>query len=108
MRAELVGTGGSATLAGHPGTRLDTALMSTRRHAADWRPRFREAYRLQNRAWINAITTDTPSPTAANAWDGYCAAIAAEAAATALSTGRRTGVQLAEQPALYPRAGGVA
>ena len=48
--------------------------------AADRRPRFAEAYRLQNKAWIKTIEAGKPSSIAAHVWDGYCAALVAEAA----------------------------
>lgn len=105
VRGELVGTQGSVTLAGHPAARIDKNLVSGTRYAEDWRPRFREAYRLQNKAWITSIATGRPAGEAANAWDGYCATVIAQAGATALTSGKKTKVELAERPTLYSKVG---
>lgn len=106
VRAELVGEAGSVLLNAAPPTRTNAALKSFEPYAPDWRERFAEAYRLQNKAWIHAIRTDTPSPTAATAWDGLCATLAGEAGVAALASGRRTTVGMSETPALYRSAEG--
>ena len=108
VRAELVGSDGAVALAWHPATQIDRAFLSGASYPEDWRPRFREAYRLQNIAWIKSIERGVPSDIAANAWDGYCAAAIAEAGAEALASGQRTPVRIAERPALYSSAGAVA
>jgi myo-inositol 2-dehydrogenase/D-chiro-inositol 1-dehydrogenase len=101
VRGELVGERGAISLNAAPPARLDLGLQSVTAYAADWRPRFAEAYRLQNKAWIKAIETGTPSAIAANAWDGYCASLVAEAGVEALIEGRRVTIDMAEKPALY-------
>jgi myo-inositol 2-dehydrogenase/D-chiro-inositol 1-dehydrogenase len=101
VRGELVGEEGSVFLNAPIHSRINIALKAVERYPADWRPRFAEAYRLQNKAWIHLIETGEISPTAANAWDGYCAAIVAEAGVKALSAGNRVAVKLAEKPDFY-------
>lgn len=101
VRGELVGTKGSASLGRPAPLRIDEALASSTAYAADWRPRFAEAYRLQNKAWIRSILTGSPAPDASTAWDGYCATAIAEAGAKALASGRKISVELAERPGLY-------
>ena len=103
VRGELVGTDGSVTLATCPNLRIDRDLMSTTSYAADWRSRFREAYRLQNQAWIRAIVTGIPAEGAAHAWDGHCANVIAEAGAAALSSGQKVAAVLPQSPALYSK-----
>ena len=108
VRCELVGTRGSFSLGGSASGKLDSGLRSATDYAADWRPRFAEAYRLQDKAWIRSIETGEPAPNAPNAWDGYCATAIAEAGVAALASGQKTEVELAPRPALYDRIGAAA
>ena len=62
--------------------------MAYERYALDWRPRFAEAYRPQNEAFLKFFRTGV-FPTIANAWDGYCAALVAEAGVESLRKGGR-------------------
>lgn len=101
VRGELVGERGSVFLNAPVHAVVNTALKSVERYAADWRPRFAEAYRKQNKAWLKFVETGTPCPIAANAWDGYCAAIIAEAGVTSLNGGGKVAVTLANRPGLY-------
>jgi myo-inositol 2-dehydrogenase/D-chiro-inositol 1-dehydrogenase len=79
VRGELVGERGSVSLAAPIQARYDAALTSFVRYPADWRPRFAEAYRLQNMAFVRFVQTGQFPHNAADAWDGYCTAIVAEA-----------------------------
>lgn len=108
VRGELVGTDGSVSLHAQPPTRIDKDLSAGTSYAADWRPRFREAYRQQNKAWIASVESGRPAGTAASAWDGYCATAIAEAGANALTSGSRTAVRHVDRPPLYAQAGGTA
>lgn len=103
VRGELVGEKGSVFLNAPVHSRLNAGLRAVEHYAADWRPRFAEAYRLQNKAWIRSIETGVPSPTAANAWDGYCATLVAEAGVRALAEGHRIAIEMPEMPELYRR-----
>ena len=47
-------------------------------YAADWRPRFADAYRLELQAWIDALAAGAPTPLA-TARDGLVATAVAEA-----------------------------
>jgi myo-inositol 2-dehydrogenase/D-chiro-inositol 1-dehydrogenase len=71
------------------------------RFDADWRPRFADAYRLQNKAWINAIASGATDPRLANAWDGLCSTLVAEAGVVSLQTGTWQPVSSLDVPALY-------
>ncbi len=101
VRAELVGERGSVELSIPATTLLNADLALSRSYAPDWRPRFAEAYRLQNKAWIRSIETGVPSAIAASAWDGYLATLVAEAGAKALAEGRETLIDTPETPDLY-------
>jgi myo-inositol 2-dehydrogenase/D-chiro-inositol 1-dehydrogenase len=101
VRGELVTEKGSVFLSAPVHSRINANLQAVERYAADWRPRFAEAYRLQNKAWIESIVTSRPSAIAANAWDGYCAAAVAEAGVKSLAEGRKVRVETTEKPSLY-------
>ncbi|MGY0587425.1 MAG: Gfo/Idh/MocA family oxidoreductase [Paraglaciecola chathamensis] len=101
VRGELVGEKGSIFLRNPVLTELHLDLQATEAYAADWRPRFAEAYRLQNKAWIQSIITGKPSAIASNAWDGYCATLIAEAGVKALSRAAKVSIEYIEKPALY-------
>ncbi len=101
VRGELVCEKGAMSLSASTSGRIDSELRSATAYAADWRPRFAEAYRLQNKAWVASIQNGTPAPGAASTWDGYCAAAIAEAGVEALITGAKSEVRLIARPALY-------
>ncbi|WP_298606869.1 Gfo/Idh/MocA family oxidoreductase [uncultured Thiothrix sp.] len=103
VRSELVGEKGSVFLNAPVSTRLNLGLKAFERYAFDWRPRFAEAYRLQNKAWLKFVETGVMSPIASNAWDGYCASLVAEAGVHSLQTSQKVSLELAAQPALYQR-----
>ena len=101
VRSELVGEKGSVFLNAPNHGRINTALTAIEHYPADWRPRFAEAYRLQNKSWLEFVDTGEPSPIAASAWDGYCATAVAEAGVKALTEGRKIAIDLVEKPSLY-------
>ena len=98
VHAEAVCTGGTIGMA-HP------ALTRTRRNGAEegafpanWVPRFRDAYRLQNQAWIDGIRNGTPPADGSTAWDGLVATSLAEQIVEAMAARRRTPLVLPERP----------
>ncbi|OHV72767.1 Gfo/Idh/MocA family oxidoreductase [Ensifer sp. LCM 4579] len=103
VRGELVGEKGSIFLNAPVSTRQNGALMAFERYAPDWRPRFAEAYRLQNKAFLHFVRTGEFPAGASDAWDGYCAALVAEAGVEALQKGERITIAGAEKPSLYNR-----
>jgi myo-inositol 2-dehydrogenase/D-chiro-inositol 1-dehydrogenase len=74
-------------------------LQAITTYPEDWRPRFAEAYRLQNSAWLKSI--ETGQPVGASAWDGYAATLVAEAGLESLSKGKPVKLLLATKPGLY-------
>ena len=103
VRGELVGEAGSIALNAPVYSRLDARLDHVTRYDADWRSRYAEAYRRQNRAFLHFARTRECSPIASNAWDGYAAAVVAEAGVRVLNAGRKMAVDMAAQPAFYQR-----
>ena len=101
VRGELVGERGSISMRSASFSSLDAGLQNVIRYDSDWRGRYAEAYRRQNRAFLKFISTGEFPGIAADAWDGYCAAVIAEAGARALTEGHRVAVDMASRPALY-------
>ncbi|MBZ9850402.1 Gfo/Idh/MocA family oxidoreductase [Mesorhizobium sp. CA14] len=101
VRAELVGERATVATNNVAYTRMESALTQTTSYDADWRTRYYDAYRRQNRDFLRfAITGEFPA-TASNCWDGYCAAVVAEAGVQALREGRRSPVQMIAKPEFY-------
>ncbi len=98
VHAEAVCAGGTSGMA-HP------ALTRTRRNGAEegsfpanWVPRFRDAYRLQNQAWIDGIRSGMPAADGSTAWDGLVATCLADQIVVAMTTRERTRLTLPERP----------
>ncbi|AZQ68148.1 myo-inositol 2-dehydrogenase [Silicimonas algicola] len=101
VRGELVGEAGSVSMAPVLHSRLDSALSNSSRYDADWRGRYAEAYRRQNRAFLRFVETGRFPDIAASAWDGYAAALVAETGVKALATGNTEPVRMIDRPAFY-------
>jgi myo-inositol 2-dehydrogenase / D-chiro-inositol 1-dehydrogenase len=100
VRGELVGEKGTAFLRAPVKADVNLDLKAINSYPADWRPRFRDAYRLQNQAWIKTIITGKPN-IGANAWDGYCSTAIADAGVRALHSGAAAEVNLITKPEFY-------
>ncbi len=100
VRGELVGEKGTAFLRAPVHADINLGLMQINTYPADWRPRFVEAYRQQNRAWVKSIQTGKPN-LGASAWDGYCSTVVAEAGVEALRTGKTVAVSQIAKPKFY-------
>ncbi len=101
VRAELVGEAGSIAMNTIAYTRTDRALASSTRYDADWRTRYAEAYRRQNRDFLRFVETGDFPKFAADCWDGYCAAVVAEAGVEALQSGTKQTIEMAPKPEFY-------
>jgi myo-inositol 2-dehydrogenase/D-chiro-inositol 1-dehydrogenase len=102
VRGEVIGEKGSAFLRSPVLSDVNLDLKQTIRYAPDWRPRFRDAYRLQNQAWIKSIVYDQPN-IGATAWDGYCSTAIAVAGVRALHEGKMVPVEMIHKPDFYDR-----
>lgn len=101
VRGELVGEAGAVQMAAPIFSRLDARLAQSTGYDADWRGRYAEAYRRQNRDFIRFAKTGLFPAIASDAWDGYAAALVAEAGVRALSEGRKVAVEMIEKPEFY-------
>ena len=91
VRCEVVGESGVASLREPVRTELDTGLTHGRAYAADWRPRFADAYRLELQAWVDVVAgvTDDRGPLA-GAQDGLVASAVADAVIASMHAGGAT------------------
>jgi myo-inositol 2-dehydrogenase / D-chiro-inositol 1-dehydrogenase len=100
VRGELVGEKGTAFLRGPINADVNLGLKQFNTYPTDWRPRFVDAYRQQNRAWVKSVQTGKPN-LGASAWDGYCSTAVAEAGVEALHTGKTVAVTQIAKPKFY-------
>ncbi|MBY3027003.1 Gfo/Idh/MocA family oxidoreductase [Rhizobium leguminosarum] len=101
VRAELVGEKATIATNAINYTRVDRALGQSTSYEADWRGRYAEAYRRQNRAFLRFVETGVFPDIASSSWDGYCAAMVAEAGVKALKEGRKMPIELIAKPEFY-------
>ncbi|OYU20096.1 MAG: myo-inositol 2-dehydrogenase [Rhodobacteraceae bacterium PARR1] len=99
VHAQMVGRGGTVEMAAPTVTLTNRARQHGHAFPANWVPRFADAYRIQMRAWVDAVASGVP--TGASAWDGYVATAVAEQVVTALQTGAKAQLFLGARPALY-------
>lgn len=99
VRAEVIGNDGSIWLKPPAHTELNVKLRSQSGYPADWRPRFADAYREQNIAWIRSIGDDKPCGAAS--WDGLAASLVAERGVESLVSGREVEINLPGKPKLF-------
>jgi myo-inositol 2-dehydrogenase/D-chiro-inositol 1-dehydrogenase len=94
VRCEVVGETGAMSLTEPARVRLDAELRHGIGYAADWRPRFADAYRIELQAWVDAVAGGAPTPLA-TARDGVAASAVAEAVIASMhADGRTTKVAL--------------
>jgi myo-inositol 2-dehydrogenase / D-chiro-inositol 1-dehydrogenase len=70
-------------------------------YEADWRGRYAEAYRRQNRAFLRLVETGAYPDIASSHWDGYAASVVAETGARALRQGVKLAVEMITKPEFY-------
>jgi len=101
VKAELIGETGSIATTHLSHTRIDKDARQSVGHDPDWRNRYAEAYRQQNRAFLHWVRGGDYPGRAASSWDGYAAAMIAEAGVAALHSGRRQDISLIPRPEFY-------
>jgi myo-inositol 2-dehydrogenase/D-chiro-inositol 1-dehydrogenase len=88
IRCEVVGESCVLSLAEPARLVTDSELTRSTGYAADWRPRFAEAYRLELQAWVDAVRTGAP-PSLATGWDGLIASAVSDAVLRSMDDGGR-------------------
>ena len=99
IQCEVVGESGIARLP-------EPMAVQTRSNAAlsvailtDWKKRFIDAYDVELQAFINNVLAD--ELTGPSAWDGYAAAVAADACVAAQKSGDIVPITMPPRPAFY-------
>ncbi|MBV9491467.1 MAG: Gfo/Idh/MocA family oxidoreductase [Verrucomicrobia bacterium] len=115
IRCEVVGQAGTLELAPTARVVARSGLKVSQDFPPDWRGRFAEAYRRELQTWVNAISRwrsgDVESAVGPvdgpDAWDGYRAAVVAQAVLASMSRGGPVEVESMALPQLYGRCRGV-
>jgi myo-inositol 2-dehydrogenase / D-chiro-inositol 1-dehydrogenase len=103
VRGELVGEKGSVSMAAPLYSRTDSSLSHMASYDSDWRGRYAEAYRRQNKDFLRFVETGKYPGIASDPWDGFEAARIAEAGAKALAEGKRVTLEPVARPDFYQR-----
>jgi myo-inositol 2-dehydrogenase / D-chiro-inositol 1-dehydrogenase len=82
----VVGESGTASTVEPVSVATDSELRRSTGYATDWRPRFAEAYRREQQAWIDLVRGRPPAAGLATAHDGLVASAVAEAVITSMHT----------------------
>jgi len=88
VRCEVVGENGTISLTEPARVVVEGELKRSTGYAADWRPRFADAYRLELQAWIDSVLAGAPTPLATGR-DGVAASAVAEAVIASMHDGGR-------------------
>ena len=100
IRGEVVGESGTAALADRGQVVVRSAQRVGVAVPGDWRERFIDAYDVEFREWIQAVSAGEGA-TGPSAWDGYAAQAVCDAGVAALYSGDRVVIELGDKPALY-------
>jgi len=100
IQCEVIGEDGVAYLPEFPSvvTRKDAKLSSG--ILMDWKYRFMDAYDIEIQDFMDAIIKKG-APQGPTSWDGYIAAVTADACVKAQQTGQKEAITLEERPAFY-------
>ncbi|MBA0124554.1 Gfo/Idh/MocA family oxidoreductase [Haloechinothrix sp. YIM 98757] len=99
IRCETVGERGTLTLPDpHQVVLRSDSQVRTHVHQ-HWKTRFAEAFDVEFQEWVGSVLDDEIA--GPSSWDGYAAAVTADATVQALHSGRVVDVPLPERPAFY-------
>jgi myo-inositol 2-dehydrogenase/D-chiro-inositol 1-dehydrogenase len=99
VKGELICETGTISFGPTINTEIRSSGVTATSLAADWRPRFAAAYRIQNQAWIDSITTG--KPVGSSTWDGFVATTVTDAGVRSLNTGETVAIAYEKRPGLY-------
>ena len=100
IQCEVVGTDGIVRLPENSSINFRKKATLGTNILMDWKDRFIEAYDIELQDFIDAIKK-TGAPTGPTSWDGYVAAVTADAAVKAQESGEKEVVVLEEKPNFY-------
>lgn len=100
IQCEVVGESGIAKLPDPPTVSLKHAARNGSAIMTDWKERFIASYDVELQAFIDGVRNG--ALTGPSSWDGYAAAVAADACVLAQKSGKVEQITLPAQPAFYP------
>lgn len=100
IQCEVIGEDGIAYLPEPNQVTFRKAANLQRGILMDWKKRFIDAYDVELQAFINNVTSGEFTQ-GASAWDGYAAAVAADACVKAQQTGNIEPIEMPVTPAFY-------
>lgn len=101
IQCEVVGENGIARLPEPAAVQMRQAGKLATAILTDWKDRFIKAYDAELQAFINDVKAgELHGP---SAWDGFAAAVAADACLRAQTSGQSEAINLPERPAFYQR-----
>lgn len=99
IQCEVVGETGIARLPEPLSVQLRSAAKLSTNILTDWKKRFIDAYDVELQDFINNVISG--EMTGPSAWDGYAAAVAADACVAAQGSGKIEPVSMPQKPAFY-------
>ena len=99
--AELVGELGTVQTAPPSGAVVRRDRAASQHVEEDWLQRFREAYVIELRSWIESLENSASS--GPDAWDGYASLVVADACIASLRSGSPQKVPTLKAPELYAK-----
>ncbi len=99
IQCEVVGETGVARLPEPTAVPMRSQAQNKQAILTDWKQRFVAAYDVELQGFIDAVNAGTL--TGPSAWDGYAAAVAADACVLAQKTGGIVPVKMPQRPAFY-------
>ncbi|WP_277976254.1 Gfo/Idh/MocA family oxidoreductase [Pantoea endophytica] len=99
IQCEVVGESGIARLPEPMSVQTRSAAKLSTRILTDWKKRFIDAYDVELQDFINNVLSG--EMTGPSAWDGYAAAVAADACVAAQKSGDIVPVTMPAKPAFY-------
>jgi myo-inositol 2-dehydrogenase / D-chiro-inositol 1-dehydrogenase len=99
IQCEVVGEVGVARLPDPTNVLMRSEAKRSVEILVDWKQRFVDAYDIELRAFFDALAEGGPS--GPSAWDGYAAAVAADACVKAQQTGQPVAIASKARPSFY-------
>jgi myo-inositol 2-dehydrogenase / D-chiro-inositol 1-dehydrogenase len=99
IQCELVGETGVARLPEPSSVLLRSEAKLSTELLTDWKKRFIASYDIELQEWIHSVASGKIS--GPSSWDGYAAAVTADACVEAQKSGKIVEIKLGSRPALY-------
>jgi myo-inositol 2-dehydrogenase/D-chiro-inositol 1-dehydrogenase len=103
IQCEVVGETGVARLPEPPSVLLRSEARRSTGILTDWKQRFIDAYDVELQAFFGDLSAG--KLTGPSSWDGYAAAVAADACVQAQKSGKVVPVSARQRPAFFPTSG---